>query len=96
MLVRAGTVVTLSGRERDVAVLAAGGLSSRAIAAELLLSVRTVDNHLGRVYAKLGVSSRAAAGVNTVWSAPFPSSHDSRTARADGDSGTTPARETRS
>jgi DNA-binding CsgD family transcriptional regulator/tetratricopeptide (TPR) repeat protein len=59
VLVRAGTVVTLSGRERDVAVLAAGGLSSRAIAAELLLSVRTVDNHLGRVYAKLGVSSRA-------------------------------------
>jgi DNA-binding CsgD family transcriptional regulator len=58
-LVRAGTTATLSGRERDVAVLAAGGLSSRAIAAELSLSVRTVDNHLGRVYAKLGVSSRA-------------------------------------
>ena len=45
---------------RDVAVLAARGLSSRQIAAQLTLSVRTVDNHLGRIYAKLGVSSRAA------------------------------------
>ncbi len=58
-LLRAGTVVTLTGRQHDVAVLAAGGLSSQAIAAELSLSVRTVDNHLGHIYAKLGVSSRA-------------------------------------
>ena len=60
VLVRAGRVAALSERERDVAVLAARGLSSRQIAAQLTLSVRTVDNHLGRIYAKLGVSSRAA------------------------------------
>ena len=60
VLARAGTVAALSERERDVAVLAARGLSSRQIAAQLTLSVRTVDNHLGRIYAKLGVSSRAA------------------------------------
>ena len=40
-------------------MLAAAHTSSREIATRLHLSVRTVDNHLGRVYAKLGVSSRA-------------------------------------
>ncbi|MEV8097741.1 helix-turn-helix transcriptional regulator [Kitasatospora sp. NPDC085879] len=48
----------LSGREREVAVLAAGGAPSRDIAADLHLSVRTVDNHLQRVFGKLGVTSR--------------------------------------
>ena len=57
----AGTAVKLTGRERDVAELAAGGLTSRAIGAQLSVSVRTVDNHLGRIYAKLGVSSRASS-----------------------------------
>jgi DNA-binding CsgD family transcriptional regulator len=58
MLVRARTMV-LSDRERDIAVLAAEGHSSRAIAEGLSISVRTVDNHLGRIYTKLGVSGRA-------------------------------------
>ena len=49
----------LTPREREVAMLAAAQASSREIATRLQLSVRTVDNHLGRVYAKLGVSSRA-------------------------------------
>ncbi len=49
----------LTGREREVATLAARGVSSRGIATTLGLSVRTVDNHLGRVYAKLGASGRA-------------------------------------
>jgi DNA-binding CsgD family transcriptional regulator len=49
---------TLTRREREVAILAAAGTSSREIAARLDLSVRTVDNYLGRAYAKLGVSSR--------------------------------------
>ncbi|WP_189095614.1 helix-turn-helix transcriptional regulator [Streptomyces kronopolitis] len=52
----------LTGRERDVAQLAAGGLSSQEIAARLVLSVRTVDNHLQRAYAKLGVSARGELG----------------------------------
>jgi DNA-binding CsgD family transcriptional regulator len=50
--------VPLTGRERDVALLAAQGLSSKAIAERLFLSIRTVDNHLQRAYTKLGVRSR--------------------------------------
>ena len=48
----------LTGREREVAELAAAGLSSRAIAERLGITTRTVDNLLGRVYVKLGVSGR--------------------------------------
>ncbi len=59
-LARAHTVVPLTDREREIAVLAASGQPSRVIAERLYLSVRTVDNHLGRIYDKLGVSSRAA------------------------------------
>jgi DNA-binding CsgD family transcriptional regulator len=51
-------ISTLTPREREVATLAAARISSRDIAARLGLSVRTVDNYLGRAYAKLGVSSR--------------------------------------
>jgi ATP/maltotriose-dependent transcriptional regulator MalT len=48
----------LTAREREIAVLAAGGLSSKDIAGRLVVSARTVDNHLQRVYAKLGISGR--------------------------------------
>ncbi|WP_217921548.1 LuxR C-terminal-related transcriptional regulator [Miltoncostaea oceani] len=50
----------LTRREHEIAVLAAAGLSSREIAGRLVISVRTVDNHLLRVYRKLGVSGRRA------------------------------------
>lgn len=52
------TVVPLSNREREVAKLAAAGLSNQEIGDRLFLSVRTVGNHLQNVYTKLGVSSR--------------------------------------
>jgi len=48
----------LTRREREVAGMAAVGASSREIAARLVLSVRTVDNHLQNAYSKLGVTSR--------------------------------------
>jgi DNA-binding CsgD family transcriptional regulator len=48
----------LTRREREVAGMAASGASSREIADKLFLSARTVDNHLLRVYTKLGISSR--------------------------------------
>jgi DNA-binding CsgD family transcriptional regulator len=48
----------LTRREQEVAGLAASGRSNREIADELVVSVRTVENHLQRVYAKVGVRSR--------------------------------------
>ena len=49
----------LSTREREIALLAADGRTSKEIGAELFLSPRTVENHLQRAYTKLGVGSRA-------------------------------------
>jgi len=50
--------VDLTPREREVALLAAGGCSSREIADRLVVSVRTVDNHLRNAYRKLGITRR--------------------------------------
>ncbi len=49
----------LTAREQEVARLASAGLSNQAIAARLVVSVRTVETHLSHAYAKLGISSRA-------------------------------------
>lgn len=54
-----GTGVGLTRREREIALLASQGLASRAIGDRLFLSPRTVDNHLAKAYAKLGVKRRA-------------------------------------
>jgi DNA-binding NarL/FixJ family response regulator/DNA-binding transcriptional ArsR family regulator len=48
----------LTRREREIASLAVAGLSNRAIAERLVVSVRTVDNHLQHVFDKLGIRSR--------------------------------------
>ena len=53
-----GPAEELTPREREVALLAAGGLSSAEIAERLVVSVRTVDNHLQRAYGKLGIGGR--------------------------------------
>lgn len=51
----------LTEREREVLGLLAEGLSNKAIAARLYLSVRTVDGHLSNLYVRLGVRSRTEA-----------------------------------
>ncbi len=48
-----------SERERELVELAARGWSNADIAGELVLSVRTVENHLQRAYRKLGVRGRS-------------------------------------
>jgi len=51
----------LTARELQVLRMVAAGETNKAIAAELFVSERTVDRHMSNIYAKLGVSSRAAA-----------------------------------
>ena len=51
----------LTAREVQLLRLVAAGKTNRAIAAELVLSERTVDRHVSNIFTKLGVSSRAAA-----------------------------------
>jgi DNA-binding CsgD family transcriptional regulator len=50
---------TLTGRERETAGLLVAGRSTRAIAAALVISERTVETHIAAIYRKLGVSTRA-------------------------------------
>ncbi|MFF8848272.1 response regulator transcription factor [Streptomyces sp. NPDC015127] len=70
MLANAETIAPLTAREREIALLAAARATSKDIASTLNLSVRTVDNHLQRVYTKLGVTTRRELadifGVNTI------------------------------
>jgi DNA-binding CsgD family transcriptional regulator len=53
------SAVPLTPRERQIAALAAGGHPDLVIAERLTISVRTVQTHLARVYAKLGITGRA-------------------------------------
>ena len=57
----AGDPGGLSTRELQVLRLLASGQSNKAIAAELVLSKRTIDRHVSNIFTKLRVSSRAAA-----------------------------------
>jgi DNA-binding NarL/FixJ family response regulator len=56
------TPFSLTPRELDVLRLLAAGRSDREIGEALFISHRTVHRHVAGVYAKLGVSTRAAAG----------------------------------
>ncbi len=53
----------LTAREVEVVRLVARGLATKQIARELGISYRTADHHIEHVYAKLGVSTRAAAAL---------------------------------
>lgn len=53
----------LSASERRVARLASQGLTNRQVAARLAISHKTVEAHLARAYAKLGIHSRAELGA---------------------------------
>ena len=55
-----GGAVSLTRQEREIALLAATGLTNREIATRLYLSPRTVSAHLYRIFPKLGITSRGA------------------------------------
>jgi DNA-binding CsgD family transcriptional regulator len=54
----AAELVELTGREREIAVLAAAGHSNAEIAERLVISIRTVETHLYRVFKKIGIGER--------------------------------------
>jgi DNA-binding CsgD family transcriptional regulator len=56
----AGPLVALSPREREIARMVALGYPNKTIAGVLEISSWTVSTHLRRIFAKLGVTSRAA------------------------------------
>jgi HD-GYP domain-containing protein (c-di-GMP phosphodiesterase class II) len=53
----------LTPREAEVLVLVARGLTNKQIAARLVIAPKTVGRHVEHVYAKAGVSTRAAAAL---------------------------------
>lgn len=53
-------LMALTAAERQVAKMAAEGLSNPEIAQTQFVSLKTVETHLSRVYSKLGITSRAA------------------------------------
>ena len=55
--------VGLTAREIDVLRLVARGLSNKEIGARLVISPKTARNHVEHIYAKIGVSNRAGAGL---------------------------------
>jgi len=59
----AGGRAGLTARQVEVLNLLTQGLSNRAIAARLTISPRTAEHHIQDVYARIGVSSRAAAAM---------------------------------
>jgi len=55
-----GSGQALSAREREIATLAASGLTNKQIGEQLILSPRTVGDHLHKIFPKLGITTRAA------------------------------------
>jgi HD-GYP domain-containing protein (c-di-GMP phosphodiesterase class II) len=60
---RRGGPAGLTRREVEVLVLLARGLSNKAIAAQLVVSPKTVGHHIEHIYRKIGSSTRAAASL---------------------------------
>ncbi|MFF8786302.1 LuxR C-terminal-related transcriptional regulator [Streptomyces sp. NPDC015125] len=74
-LVLSASAAALTKREAEIAHLAAATLRSREIAELLTISVRTVDNHLQSIYAKLGVTNRRELARKLGETTPRSSAH---------------------
>jgi DNA-binding NarL/FixJ family response regulator len=60
----------LTGREREVAVMVSQGMTNKAIAERLSVSVRTVEGHVYKACMKIGVPDRAALATTVAGTAP--------------------------
>ncbi|MDH3724937.1 MAG: helix-turn-helix transcriptional regulator [Thermoleophilia bacterium] len=60
----------LTEREREIADRVAAGRSNSEIAAELVLSARTIESHLGRIYKRLDIDGREALSALTAVNGP--------------------------
>jgi DNA-binding CsgD family transcriptional regulator len=65
-------LTALSARERQVAELVAAGMTNRQIAGELVVSEKTVESHLGHIFVKLDVLSRASVAAAVAQRQPEP------------------------
>jgi DNA-binding NarL/FixJ family response regulator len=68
----AGLARALSSREAEIMTLIAAGHTNGQIAARLVLTEKTVKNHVNRLYAKLGAASRPDAIARWTTAAPAP------------------------
>lgn len=71
--------VGLTKQERRILELVAKGWRNSKIAAELFISIKTVETHLHRIFTKLGVSSRTEAALHFICTAAHhhPKIHES-------------------
>jgi DNA-binding NarL/FixJ family response regulator len=60
---RAGHPAGLTTRETEVLRLIARGMTTKAVAEELVISPKTADSHIQHIYTKIGVSTRGAAAL---------------------------------
>jgi DNA-binding CsgD family transcriptional regulator len=58
--------VSLTAREAEVLSLLAGGCSGKEIAAQLTVSLSTVQRHIANIYAKIGAHGRVAAAAYAI------------------------------
>jgi DNA-binding NarL/FixJ family response regulator len=63
---RAGGPAGLTARECEVLGLLATGMPNKAIAKQLGISPKTVNNHIESIYSKLGVTNRAGAAMRAM------------------------------
>ena len=57
------TLSDLTRRETEILQLVLAGWTNKAIAAEICVSEKTVEFHLGHIYTKIGMRTRMQAGV---------------------------------
>ena len=73
MRVTVRTPAALTKAEAAVAALVADGRTNREVAASLVVSVKTVESHLARIFDKIGVRSRTELAIE--WQAGAAPTH---------------------